>query len=157
MNTIRMKEQLGQVATMKTTPSPKTPTQKTTTTTPTLKTHSTLLMIMMMTKQMMLEPNKMTPNLLSECDLAMDWNSTDDRRTFKVYFIAMSQPDIGCLHDTLSYYSGFKPGFGKWFDSQTKLAQFSYFPGCISAIIACPIGLIRPLRQYISKTPYLGR
>ena len=44
--------------------SPKTPTQKMTTTTPTHKTHSTLLMIMMMTKQMMLEPNKMTPNLL---------------------------------------------------------------------------------------------
>jgi hypothetical protein len=30
-------------------------------------------MIMMMTKQMMLEPNKMTPNLLSECDSAMDY------------------------------------------------------------------------------------
>jgi hypothetical protein len=25
------------------------------------------------------------------------------------------------------------------------------------AIIACPIGLIRPLCQYISKTPYLGK
>jgi hypothetical protein len=64
MNTIRMKEQLGQVATMKTNLSPKTPMQKTMTTTPTFKTHSTLLMIMMMTKQMMLEPNKMAPNLL---------------------------------------------------------------------------------------------
>jgi hypothetical protein len=46
--------------------------------------------------------------------------------------------------------TGFKPGFG-------VLAQFCYFRGCISAIIACPISLICPLCQYISKTPYLGK
>ena len=87
----------------------------------------------------------------------MDWNSTDTQRTYKVFFIGVSIPGIGTLHDTLDYLSGFKPGFGAWFDGQTKLAQFRHFPGCITAIIACPVNLVRALRLYVSQTPYLGK
>jgi hypothetical protein len=88
---------------------------------------------------------------------AMDWNGTDTQRTYQVYFIGVSQPDIGTLHDTLDYLSGFKPGFGAWFEGQTKLAQFRHFPGCITAVIACPVNLVRSLRLYVYKTPYLGK
>jgi hypothetical protein len=93
----------------------------------------------------------------NKCDSAMDWHTTDNHSTYKVHFVAISQPDIGCLHDTLTFLNGFKPSFGAWFEGQTCLAHFCYFPDCLSCIVGCPIGLIRPLREYVSTAPYLNK
>jgi hypothetical protein len=87
----------------------------------------------------------------------MDWHTTDNHSTYKVHFVAILQPDIGCLHDTLTFLNGFKPSFGAWFEGQTCLAHFCYFPDCLSCIVGCPIGLIRPLREYVSTAPYLNK
>jgi hypothetical protein len=85
-------------------------------------------------------------------DSAMDWHTTDNHRTYKVVFVAISQPDIGSYHDTLGFLNGFKPGFGTWFNGQSRLANFRYFPECISFIVGCPLGLVRDLRNYTWQT-----
>jgi hypothetical protein len=97
-------------------------------------------------------PKKQKVDQCNMCDFAMDWHTTDNHHTFKVHFVAISQPDISSMHDTLSFLNGFKLGFGGWFQRQNRLAHFGFFPGCISCIVGCPINLVHFLRNCVSTT-----
>lgn len=80
----------------------------------------------------------------------MTWNTADNNDTFRLNFIIVSLPPIATLNDALSYFHGFKPGFGNWIKDQSKLCTYWRFPNCKCVIVGCPLDSIGEFRHFVT-------